>query len=111
MSKTATLTQQYQLTGDGDSIVDSAVTTNSAASPPSIVSLTATDNAVTVPAGATTATLKPPIGSSNVKSVKALAADSNPGGWTTQTVTYPCAGLASFYVHSAGAETLEIWWC
>jgi|SRR6185437_2589554 len=116
MAIQASITVQYQATGalgGVDSYVTSMVTpTNTNAPPPTIVQLSSGDNAIAVPSGftANVAFIRPPSTSSNAKTVKAVSGDSNSGAWTSAPVVYPVSGLSSFYVHSAGSETLEINW-
>jgi len=116
MSINATILVTYTAVGalgGTDQIVNSMTTpANTNAPPPSAAQLQAGNNQILVPQGFTcnVAFIRPPGNSTNAKTAKAVSGDTNTGSWTSAPIIYPVSGLTSFYIASAGTETVEIDW-
>jgi hypothetical protein len=114
MSKTATLTQSWTITGDGLSSNDSAQISNtSAVAPQSLVFAGAGFVALVIPAGALGLRITPPPTNAQTLTIKGITGDTGiqiaPASPTTLNFTGvagPAMGIAA-----GGAVALLLEWC
>lgn len=112
MSKSATLTISYGLSGDGIGAMPVAATvTNAASVTPTRIALSAGDNTLTAPSGVTVngVLLLPPSTSTNAKTVKAASGDTNTGYWTNQPIVYPVTAGNPVHINSTGSEAVDVY--
>lgn len=114
MAKTAAASISVNVSGDGLSLTQGQVSSNTNAAPPSSLTTASGDNTVTVPTAFTVqgVTLTPPLLSSVQKKLKGAAGDTG----ILIAMAFPsslalASGVASFIVNANGVETLSlVWW-
>lgn len=108
-----TLTIAAVITGQNDAEYPSQQTINTNAPPIGAAQLQAGDNQIVVPGGFTVGSvwIKPPPNSANNKKVRTIIGDTGSPVFTTSPIVYPVTAGGSFYINSAGQETVELIWC
>jgi len=117
MAIEATITVIYQAVGavgGTDSITNSMVSPdNTNAPPPGAATLQGgANNVILIPNGftVTSAYLRPPVTSTNSKTVKGVSSDTGLPGWTNQPIVVPVTANGQIVIFSTSLETIEINW-